>query len=183
MPFTDLVVNLGWLYIILVFIMFTGSSNAVNITDGMDGLAAGTCFFALIPFILFAWQNELPYIALFILGVLGSLLGYLKYNLHPARIFMGDTGSLALGGLLAALAFVLKQEIALIFIGGVFVYETLCVILQIGSVKIRKKKIFKYTPIHYSFVINGMNEVNVVKMFWMMGFCCMVIGLMIGVLG
>jgi len=182
LPFTDLFVDLDWAYAFLVFFMFTGASNAVNITDGMDGLAAGTSLLALIPFILFAVNANQPYIAVFITGVIAALLGYLKFNTHPAKIFMGDVGSLALGGLLAALALVLKQEIALIIIGGVFVYETLCVIIQICSVKLRKNKVFKYTPIHYSFVINGMREINVVRLFWMLGFVFMCLGLLIGVI-
>lgn len=183
LPFTDLIIDLGWLYAFLVFFMFTGASNAVNITDGMDGLAAGTSLLALVPFILFAANEDQPYIAVFIIGVIAALLGYLKFNIHPAKIFMGDVGSLALGGLLAALALVLKQELALIIVGGVFVYETLCVIIQISSVKLRKKKVFKYTPIHYSFVINGMREINVVRLFWLLGFICMCLGLLIGAIG
>ena len=183
LPFTDLIIDLGWLYAFLVFFMFTGASNAVNITDGMDGLAAGTSLLALVPFILFAANENQPYIAVFIIGVIAALLGYLKFNIHPAKIFMGDVGSLALGGLLAALALVLKQELALIIVGGVFVYETLCVIIQISSVKLRKKKVFKYTPIHYSFVINGMREINVVRLFWLLGFICMCLGLLIGAIG
>jgi len=180
-PFTSWMIDIGWLYAFLVFVMFTGSSNAVNITDGMDGLAAGTGILALVPFVLFAYKADQPYIAVFVIGVIAALLGYLRFNIHPAKIFMGDVGSLALGGLLASLALVLKQEIALIFVGGVFVFETLCVIIQIASVKIRKKRVFKYTPIHYSFVINGMNEKKVVYLFWFLGFICMMIGLVIGV--
>ncbi|MDD2592109.1 MAG: phospho-N-acetylmuramoyl-pentapeptide-transferase, partial [Erysipelotrichaceae bacterium] len=156
-------------------------SNAVNITDGMDGLAGGTSVLALIPFAIFAFMFDQSYIGVFVVGVIASLLGYLRYNLNPAKIFMGDAGSLALGGLLAALALVLKQEIALIIVGGVFVFETTCVILQIASVKLRKKRVFKYTPIHYSFVINGMSEKNVVYLFWLMGLTFMIFGLIAGV--
>ncbi|MDD4642946.1 MAG: phospho-N-acetylmuramoyl-pentapeptide-transferase [Erysipelotrichaceae bacterium] len=180
-PFIEYTVDLGWLYMVLVFFMFTGSSNAVNITDGMDGLAGGTSVLALIPFAIFAFMFDQSYIGVFVVGVIASLLGYLRYNLNPAKIFMGDAGSLALGGLLAALALVLKQEIALIIVGGVFVFETACVILQIASVKLRKKRIFKYTPIHYSFVINGMSEKNVVYLFWLMGLTFMIFGLIAGV--
>ncbi|MEA5018136.1 MAG: phospho-N-acetylmuramoyl-pentapeptide-transferase [Erysipelotrichaceae bacterium] len=173
--------DLGWVYALLVFFMFTGTSNAVNITDGMDGLAAGTTILALIPFVVFAFIASKPYIAVFVIGVIGALLGYLRYNLHPAKVFMGDVGSLALGGLLAGLALVLKQELSLIIVGGVFVYETLCVIIQITSVKLFKKKVFRYTPIHYSFVIQGMSEIKVVRMFWILGFLFMIFGLLIGV--
>lgn len=181
-PFFKTVIPLGILYMPLVLFMFTGASNAVNLTDGMDGLAAGCSFLSLSPFVLFAIQQQEMDIALFIVCLMGSLLGYLKYNMHPADIFMGDTGSLALGGVLAALALVLKQEIALVVIGGVFVFETLCVIIQISSVKIRHKRVFRYTPIHYSFVIGGMKEEKVVLMFWMMALLCAILGFFIGVI-
>ena len=148
--------DLGWVYALLVFFMF-------------------------IPFVVFAFIASKPYIAVFVIGVIGALLGYLRYNLHPAKVFMGDVGSLALGGLLAGLALVLKQELSLIIVGGVFVYETLCVIIQITSVKLFKKKVFRYTPIHYSFVIQGMSEIKVVRMFWILGFLFMIFGLLIGV--
>jgi len=181
-PFTQMFINLGWLYAILVFVMFAGASNGVNLTDGMDGLAGGTSLLAFIPFAYFAYtQNNIELLA-FIVAVMGSLIGYLRYNWHPAKIIMGDTGALALGGVLAALAMVLKQEFALIVIGGVFVFETICVILQIGSVKLRKKKIFRYTPIHYSFTLSGWKETNVVLFFWLLGAICAVLGLLIGVM-
>lgn len=172
--------SLGWLYGALVFFMLVGASNAVNLTDGMDGLAAGTSFLALIPFIFFAISQSAMTIAGFSLAVLGSLLAYLRYNIYPAKIFMGDTGSLPLGALLATMAILLKQEVLLVLIGGVFVYETLCVIIQIGSVKLRKKRVFKYTPIHYSFVLSGWKEVRVVHFFWMLGFIFALMGVLIG---
>lgn len=181
-PFFKSVIPLGGFYILLVFFLFTGSSNAVNLTDGMDGLAAGTSFLAFAPFVLFALQQKKLGIAVFLISVMGSLLGYLKFNLHPAKIFMGDTGSLALGGALAAVSMVLKQEISLVIIGGVFVWETLCVIIQISSVKLRGKRVFKYTPIHYSFVISGMRETRVVMMFWILGLICAALGFLIGVM-
>ena len=171
-PFFETVIPLGGLYMLLVFFMFTGTSNAVNLTDGMDGLAAGTSFLAFAPFVLFALQQQKLVIAVFLMAVMGALLGFLRYNVHPAKIFMGDTGSLALGGALAAVSMVLKQEIALMVIGGVFVWETLCVIIQISSVKLRGKRVFRYTPIHYSFVIGGMRETQVVLMFWILGLIC-----------
>lgn len=181
-PLIQIEVNLGVFYAFFVFFMFTAESNAVNITDGMDGLAAGLSAIALIPFAILAYlANELS-ILIFILCVLGSLLGYLKYNISPAKIFMGDAGALALGGLFAAIAMVLKEEIALIFIGGVFVYEISCVVIQLSSVKLRKKKVFRYTPIHYSFVLEGLKEKTVVKNFWILGIVCAVIGLFMGVM-
>ncbi|SJZ84794.1 phospho-N-acetylmuramoyl-pentapeptide-transferase [Anaerorhabdus furcosa] len=181
-PIIHTVVPLGGLYGVLIFFMFVGGSNAVNLTDGMDGLAAGCSVIAFIPFLIFALQTRNIGIVVFVASLLGALVGYLRYNMHPARIFMGDTGSLALGGALAAVAMVLKQEVALLFIGGVFVWETLCVIIQIGSVKLRGKRVFRYTPIHYSFVLQGMKEVKVVRSFWILSLICATLGFIIAVI-
>ena len=178
--FNGPVINLGLFYVVLILFMFTGSSNAVNLTDGMDGLAAGCTCFSLIPFLIFAYLSGNNGIRLFITSLLGALFGYLHYNVKPAKIFMGDTGSLALGGVLAALAMVLKKEIPLILIGGVFVIETLCVIIQITSVKTRHKKVFPYTPIHYSFVIKGMSENNTVHLFWVVSALFAILGFFAG---
>ncbi len=178
----NLKLNLGWLYAVLVFFMFTGASNGVNITDGMDGLAGGTSLLAFIPFATIAYLRHDEVIFAFTLACIGALLAYLRYNWHPAKIFMGDTGALALGGVLAALAFVMKLEFAFLFIGGVFVYETVCVILQIGSVKLRKKRIFIYTPIHYAFTMTGWKERDVVLLFWGIGAVCAVFGILLGVM-
>jgi phospho-N-acetylmuramoyl-pentapeptide-transferase len=111
------------------------------------------------------------------LMVLGSLSAYLVYNVYPAKIIMGDTGSLALGALLAVIAMVMKQEALLVIIGIVFVIETLCVILQIGSIKLFKRRIFRYTPIHYSFTLSGWKEKQVVALFWAVGLLGLVLGL------
>ncbi len=181
-PFIDAVLPLGAFYVVFAFIMFTGESNAVNLTDGMDGLAAGCSFLAISPYVLFALQKDKMIIAAFLLGVMGALLGYLKYNVHPAKIFMGDAGSLALGGLLAAAAMVLKMELSLLIIGGVFLWETICVVIQQVAVRAFKRRVFKYTPIHYSFVISGMKEPKVVLMFWMLAALCASAGFLMGVL-
>lgn len=178
-PIIKVVLPLSWLYSILVFFMFTGASNAVNLTDGMDGLAAGCSFISYIAFLIIALCMKEYQVAIFISSLLGALLGYLHYNVSPAKIFMGDTGSLALGAGFAAIAMVLKQELLLIIIGGVFVWETICVIIQISSVKIRKKRVFKYTPIHYSFVLDGISEKRVVRSFWLLSLICAVIGLVV----
>lgn len=182
LPFSGRNVDLGWGYFILVLLMFTGSSNAVNLTDGMDGLAAGCSAIAFIPFLIFALMQKRSSLCIFIMSLLGALLGYLYYNKKPAKVFMGDTGSLALGGVLAALAMVMKKELVLIFVGGIFVVETLCVIIQISSVKIRHKRVFPYTPIHYSFRIKGMREENIVHMFWLIEAAFAAIGLLIGLM-
>ena len=160
--------------------MFSGASNAVNLTDGMDGLAAGCMVTALVPFWIYALIQKEFGIAVFVAALLGALFGYLKFNIKPAKIFMGDTGSLALGAVLAALAMLLKKEMALIVIGGIFVIETLCVMIQIGSVKLRGKRVFPYTPIHYAFVIKGMGERQVVHWFWLVSLGFAIIGFFLG---
>lgn len=181
-PVLNVELDLGFLYFFLIFIMFTAESNAVNLTDGLDGLCAGTSLIALFPFIIFALLQSKQELAVFLLAVEGAILGYLKFNLHPAKIFMGDTGSLAIGGLLAAVAMVLKQEILLVVIGGVFLMETLSVVIQVTSYKLRKKRVFKMAPIHHHFELCGMKETQVVLMLWMIGFVLAVLGLWLGVM-
>jgi phospho-N-acetylmuramoyl-pentapeptide-transferase len=180
-PFMNGSIDLHLFYAVFVLFIFTGSSNAVNLTDGMDGLAGGTSLIALIPFAIFAYLQDEVFIFAFILALMASLFVYLLFNKHPAKIIMGDTGALALGAVLAALALVLKQEFSFVFIMSVFIYETLCVIIQIGSVKLFKRRVFKYTPIHYSYTLSGWKETNVVYFFWGLGLVSMLIGLWLGV--
>ncbi len=180
-PFTSIVIPLGFLYAVLVFFLFVGASNGVNLTDGMDGLAAGTSMLALSPFVFFAIQQQEYEIALFTVACIAALIGYLRYNFFPAKIFMGDTGALALGGLIAALGLVLKQELSVIVIGGIFVIETLSVILQILSVKLTGKRILRCSPIHYHFSYGGMPEVKVVLLFWFVGLILAALGFLMGV--
>ena len=179
-PFLNKTVYFGALYSLLILFMFTGSSNAVNLTDGMDGLAAGCTVFALIPYLVFGIMQANHGAVIFISSLLGALFGYLKYNIKPAKIFMGDTGSLALGAALAALAMVEKQELTLILAGDVFVIETLCVLIQQISVRTIHKKVFIYTPIHYAFVLKGMKENQVVHMLWACAAVFAVLGLITG---
>ena len=167
---------------LLVLVMFSGSSNAVNLTDGMDGLSSGCSIIALIAFAVISVLEQQYGITVLIINIIAGLFGYLYYNKKPAQVFMGDTGSLALGGVLAALAMVLHKEIALIFIGGIFVLDTLSVIIQISSVKIRHKKVFIYTPIHFAFRIKGMPETQVVHMFWFVEAILAGIGLLLAIL-
>lgn len=174
--------DLGWLYFVLVFFMFTAESNAVNLTDGLDGLCAGVSVIALFPYVIFALLQGQQDLGVLLLCVIGALMGYLKFNLHPAKVFMGDTGSLALGGLLAATAMVTKQELLLIVIGGVFVIEVLSVIIQVSYYKKTKKRIFRMAPIHHHFEAGGMKETSVVLMMWGIAFICALAGLLMGVL-
>ena len=155
-PVLHMTLELGFLYFILIFFMFTCESNAVNLTDGLDGLCAGTSLIAIAPFVIFALLQKNNDLAMFLLAVSGALLGYLRFNIHPAKIFMGDTGSLAIGGLLAASAMILKQEILLVLIGGVFVMELLSVVIQVTSFKATGKRVFRMSPLHHHFELGGM---------------------------
>lgn len=181
-PILDLQIDIGILYFGFILIMFMGESNAVNFTDGLDGLLAGVMIIALAPFILFTYISGNVDITLLIVAVVGSLLGYLKYNSHPAKIFMGDTGSLALGGLFAGVAMVEKKELLLLIIGGVFLMEMLSVVIQVTYFKRTKKRIFKMAPIHHHFELCGMSETRVVLMFYSIAFILSFIGFMIGVM-
>lgn len=181
-PIWDKTISLGFLYFFLIFIMFTAETNAVNLTDGLDGLCAGQMIIALVPFVVFAFLQGLTQIAYILILVIAALLGYLKFNKHPAKIFMGDTGSLALGGIFAATGMVLKQEILLVLIGLVFVVETLSVIIQVTYYRKTKKRIFKMAPLHHHFEMCGWNETQVVHRFWLAGLICAIAGLLIGVI-
>ncbi|MEG0260232.1 MAG: phospho-N-acetylmuramoyl-pentapeptide-transferase [Lysinibacillus sp.] len=165
-PFTDVSIDLGIFYVGFIIFWLVGFSNAVNLTDGIDGLVAGTASIAFAAFGVIALFNEQADVALFAFAVTGALLGFLLFNANPAKIFMGDTGSLALGGALAMVSILVKAELLLLLIGLVFVIETLSVILQVGSYKIRKKRIFKMSPIHHHFELSGWSEWKVVLVFW-----------------
>lgn len=181
-PLLHIEVDIGWFYPILVYFMFTAGSNAVNLTDGLDGLATGLSMIAISVFVIFAIMNKDYDIAIYAMAVVGTLLGFMCFNYHPARIFMGDTGSLALGGFLAALAVLTRQELLFILIGGVFLIETLSVIIQVVSFKTRGKRVFKMAPIHHHFEMLGWSEQQVVISFWFLGFICGIIGIVLGVM-
>ncbi len=169
-PGTSFQFDIGWFYAILIIVMLVGASNAVNLTDGLDGLLAGTAAIAFGAFAIIAWYgvpNDM--VTVFSLAVVGALLGFLVFNAHPAKVFMGDTGSLALGGAIAAIAILLKLEILLIIIGGVFVIETLSVIIQVISFKTTGKRIFKMSPLHHHYELVGWSEWRVVTTFWFAG--------------
>ena len=167
-------INLGFMYGFFILFMLVGASNAVNLTDGLDGLAAGLSAIAILVYAMIAWNSGwlegYDDVAIFSFILVGSILGFLVYNAHPAKIFMGDTGSLALGATIATLAILTHREVSLILIGGVFVLETLSVIIQIFSVRVRKKKVFPMTPIHHSFEKWGWSESDIVRLFYVIGF-------------
>ena len=165
-PFTSVTIDLGFFYYIFVFVMIVGASNAVNLTDGLDGLAAGSCAITSVAYVVIAIALGYVNFAVFSAALTGACLGFLFYNQHPAKMFMGDTGSLALGGALAAMAILTKTELLLILAGGLYVIEALSVIIQVLSFKTRGVRVFKMSPIHHHFELSGWSEVKVVTVFW-----------------
>jgi phospho-N-acetylmuramoyl-pentapeptide-transferase len=176
---TELSLDLSWFYYAFVILLVIGTTNATNLTDGLDGLLAGTSMIALGTFGVVAYNLGNINISLFIAAFIGGLFGFLLFNKNPAKVFMGDTGSLAVGGALVGIAVILKAEILLALIGGVFVLETLSVILQVASFKTRKKRIFKMSPLHHHYELSGFSETQVVKGFWIAGLILSVISLAI----
>lgn len=177
----DFVLDLGLIYIPFIMIVIVGSSNAVNLTDGLDGLAigatgvaaatytvltyaAGNALFA--DYLNIAWIPGTGELAVFCGAMVGASLGFLWFNAHPAEIFMGDVGSLALGGAIGCLAVMIKQEVLLLFVGGLFVLEALSVILQVISFKATGRRIFRMSPLHHHFELSGWKETKVVVRFW-----------------
>lgn len=159
------VINLGWLYPLLSIFIITGASNAYNLTDGLDGLAASTGIPAFIACAFIALMSGYPEVAIISASVAGALVGFLKYNKPKALVFMGDTGSLAIGGLLGTLAVMGKFEFLLIFLAAIFVAETLSVIIQVTSFKTTGKRVFKMAPIHHHFELCGWSEKKIVLVF------------------
>ena len=181
-PLLDINIDMGYLYPALILVMFAGESNGVNLSDGLDGLATGLSMVAIAPFIIFSIMTKDYTLASYATAMVGALLGFMMFNYHPAKIFMGDVGSLGLGGFLAILAILTKQELLLILVGGVFLMETLSVIIQVVSFKTRGKRVFKMAPIHHHFEMLGWSEQQVTISFWFSGFICGILSIVIGVL-
>lgn len=175
--------NIGWLYGVFILLVLTSSSNAVNLTDGLDGLATGLSIIAFLAFGLISintgWLDGYEEIALFCFSLSGALLGFLMFNSHPACIFMGDTGSLALGASLGSIAILTRHEIFLLIIGFVFVLETISVILQVSYYKMTKKRLFLMTPLHHHFEKKGYSEQKIVKLFWIIGLISTLIAILV----
>lgn len=166
-------IDLQYLYGFLILFMLVGSSNAVNITDGLDGLCAGLCAISFLTYGIIAWNSSyiigFQEIALFCFTLAGALLGFLFFNFYPAKIFMGDLGSLALGGALATIAILLKCEISLVLIGIVYIIETISSFLQIVAIKLWNKKIFKKSPLHHHLEELDFCESDIIKLFYTIG--------------
>lgn len=193
-PFTkNVFIDLGIFYFIFVAFVVVGSSNAVNLTDGLDGLAIGLVILTFVTFIILSYLTGhykfsiylgiIPVlgsgeITVFLSGVVGASLGFLWYNFYPADIFMGDTGSIFLGGIIGTVAVIIKQELLLLISGGVFVIEAISVMLQVFSYKyFNQKRIFKMAPIHHHFELLGWKETKVVIRFWIIGVLLMFLSL------
>ena len=181
-PVLDYKLNISYLYLIFLVFWQTGCSNAVNLTDGLDGLATSVTIITTSTFALLAYkENNFP-VLVFCLTIVGALLGFLIFNRNPAKIFMGDTGSLALGGILAAISVILHKEIAFLFIGLVYILETLSVIIQVAYFKKTGKRIFKMSPLHHHFELSGYGEVKTVYIFVTIAVVSSAIGYFIGVI-
>lgn len=191
--FKSPIINLGWLIIPFFAMVILGCSNAVNLTDGLDGLATGCTISTALTYSLFAYlaghyfmaveylviphNRYIGELAVFLMALVGAGFGFLWFNCYPAKVFMGDTGSLAIGGALGTAAICTKQELMLIIVGGVFVMEATSVILQVGSFKLRKKRIFKMAPIHHHFELLGWKESQVIIRFWILSIMLALFGL------
>jgi phospho-N-acetylmuramoyl-pentapeptide-transferase len=185
--------HLGWLVIPFFAWIIMGCSNAVNLTDGLDGLATGCTistgvaysilaylaghFYLATDYLVIPYNQYIGELAVFLMALVGAGLGFLWFNCHPAKVFMGDTGSLAIGGALGSAAIATKQELLLVIIGGVFVMEAMSVILQVASFKLRKKRIFRMSPIHHHFELGGWHESQVIIRFWLLSLMLALFGL------
>ena len=184
--------QLGIFFIILSYFVIVGTSNAVNLTDGLDGLAIVPTIMVASAFALIAWATgnynfaqylHIPFVqnagelVILCTAIVGAGLGFLWYNTYPAQVFMGDVGSLSLGGALGTIAVLVRQELLLVIMGGVFVVEALSVILQVGSYKLRQKRIFRMAPIHHHFELKGWPEPRVIVRFWIITLMLVLIGL------
>lgn len=178
-------VSLGWAFGLFILLVLVGTTNAVNISDGLDGLAGGLSVVAIMAYGVIAWGSKwisgYQEIAIFAFVLCGAILGFLVFNTHPAKVFMGDTGSLALGGALATIAILTKHELSLLLIGGVFVVETLSSAIQIIAIRKFHKKVFLKAPLHHHFEELGWEETDVVKLFWVVGLFLAMIGIIYGV--
>jgi len=190
--FKEVVIDMGWTYVVLTYFVIVGTSNAVNLTDGLDGLAimptvmvagALAIFAYLTGHVMFAEYLVIPYIpkagelVIFCAALVGAGLGFLWFNAYPAMVFMGDVGALALGAALGIVAVLVRQEIVLLIMGGVFVMETVSVIMQVASFKLTGKRVFRMAPIHHHFELKGWPEPHIIVRFWIITVILVLVGL------
>jgi phospho-N-acetylmuramoyl-pentapeptide-transferase len=190
--FKNVTLNLGWGYVVLTYFVIVGSSNAVNLTDGLDGLAIMPTVLIAAALAIFAYLSghsnfaqylQIPHIpksgelVVFCAALIGSGLGFLWFNAYPAMVFMGDVGALALGAALGIVAVLVRQEIVLVIMGGIFVVETVSVIIQVASYKTRKKRVFLMAPIHHHYELKGWPEPRIIVRFWIISVILVLIGL------
>jgi len=165
-PFVAEGLDIGWAYYIFAFLLVAGFSNAVNLTDGLDGLAAGTVSVSFMAYAGIAFLRGKPNLAILAVCLAGASLGFLWYNTHPASVFMGDTGSLALGAGLAAVSIATNMELLALIIGGIFVAEALSVMIQVFSFKVFHRRVFLMAPLHHHFELKGWSETKIIVRFW-----------------
>ena len=177
-PIVDIAIDAGSFYLLFMLIVMVGASNAVNLTDGLDGLASGCMAIAASCYAVICILTGHEDLAIFCAATVGACIGFLKFNFHPAKVFMGDTGSLALGGAFAAVGILTRTEILLAIVGFVFVCEALSVILQVISFKTTGQRIFRMSPLHHHFELGGWSEIKVVFVFWTVGLIFGVLGLL-----
>lgn len=185
LSFLNIAIPMGWTFGLFILFLLCATTNAVNITDGLDGLAGGLSCIAFLAYGIIAWNCGwlvgYEEIAIFCFILVGSLLGFLMFNSHPAKVFMGDLGSLSLGGALAAIAILTRHEFSLAIIGGVFVIETLSSLIQIIAIRKFNKKVFKKAPLHHHFEELGWKEQDIIKLFWIIGLICAMAAITYGV--
>jgi phospho-N-acetylmuramoyl-pentapeptide-transferase len=190
--FKEAVINLGLLYVPFVVLVLVGSSNAVNLTDGLDGLAIGVTLIAASTYAVFTYVAgnrvvasylQVEYVSgvgevtVFCAALVGASLGFLWFNAHPAQVFMGDVGSLAIGAAIGSVAVLAKQEIVLVLVGGIFVLEALSVMLQVASFKLTGRRVLRMSPLHHHFELVGWAEPKIIVRFWILAILCALLGL------
>jgi phospho-N-acetylmuramoyl-pentapeptide-transferase len=172
----DAQINLGYLYPVFIYLVVAGTTSAVNLTDGLDGLAAGCAAIVLVSYIAITFTTQQTDLALVAACLVGACVGFLWFNSFPASIFMGDTGSLGLGGAIAAMAVMTKTEVLLIILGGIFVIEALSVLIQVFSFQTFRKRVFLMAPIHHHFELQAWSETKIILRFWIVAAVCSAIG-------
>lgn len=177
-PFTGTIIELGYIYLPFVILVVIAAANAVNLTDGLDGLASGVTFFVVLGLFLICLMTSHYQLSIFCAALAGACIGFLIFNHYPARVFMGDTGSMALGGAVAAVAAITRSELCLIILGGVYVIEALSVIIQVISYQTTGKRIFLMSPLHHHFELKGWPETRIVKTFSFASLVFVILGLM-----